>query len=413
MTRRALGVVVGALTALSLLAGCAPSSSSLTAPELTAGMQPAEAGSLSVSEGAQAYDFALDLLRQSADGENVLVSPLSVLSALAMTENGADGETLAQMEQVTGMSADELTDLLQAYGMLGDDEALSLANSVWLKDGDGLEVESDFLETCAGQLGAQVFSAPFDDSTVADVNAWVSEKTHEMIPQMLNQISGDAQVLLVNALAFEGGWEEPFDSELTSPDTFICEDGSEQDVTMMHATENDYLESELATGFVKPYEGYDYAFVGLLPAEGVSVDELLASLDGSALEELLTPVTGAGAEIGLPQFTASHEAELTDALRALGVTDAFDPTLADFSRMGDTDDGSLFVSSVLQKTFVDVNERGTRAAATTVVTVGETAAGPGDPIEYHEVVLDRPFVYLIMDLRTDTPVFAGTVMDVE
>lgn len=397
----------------SLLTGCAPSSSSLTSTELTAGMRPTEAGSLSVSEGAQAYDFALDLLRQSADGENVLVSPLSALGALAMAENGADGETLAQMERATGMGADELIGLLRAYGVPAEDDPISIANSVWLRDSDGLAVEDDFLAACGDQLGAQVFSAPFDDSTVADVNAWVSERTHEMIPQMLDQISGDAQVLLVNALAFEGGWEEPFDSELTSPDTFICEDGSEQDVTMMHSTEGGYLEGELATGFVKPYEGYDYAFVGLLPAEGVTVDELLASLDGSALEELLTPVAGAGAEIGLPQFTASHEAELTDALRALGVTDAFDPTLADFSRMGDTDDGSLFVSSVLQKTFVDVNERGTRAAATTVVTVGETAAGPGDPIEYHEVVLDRPFVYLIMDLRTDTPVFAGTVMDVE
>ena len=409
MTRRALGVVAGALTALSLLAGCAPSSSSLTATELTAGMQPAEAGSLSVSEGAQPYDFALDLLRQSADGENVLVSPLSVLYALAMTENGADGETLAQMEQVTGMSADELTDLLQAYGMLGDDEALSLANSVWLKDGDGLEVESDFLETCAGQLGAQVFSAPFDDSTVADVNTWVSEKTHEMIPQMLNQISGDAQVLLVNALAFEGGWEDPFDSELTSPDTFTCEDGTEQDVTMMHATENDYLESELATGFVKPYEGYDYAFVGLLPAEGVTVDELLASLDGAALEELLTPVDGASAEIGLPEFTASYETDLTDALQALGMTDAFDPDLADFSRMGTSEKGPLSVSGVLHKTFIDVNEEGTRAAAATVIGL-DGVAGPGDPIEYHEVILDRPFFYLIMDLRTGLPVFAGTYM---
>ncbi|HIZ18307.1 MAG TPA: serpin family protein [Candidatus Olsenella stercoravium] len=404
---------MSSMLVLSLLNGCAPSSSSLTATELTAGMRPTEVGSLSVGEGAQTYDFALDLLRLSTDGESVLVSPLSALGALAMAENGADGETLAQMERATGMGADELIGLLRAYGVPAEDDPISIANSVWLRDSNGLAVEDDFLAACGDRLGAQVFSAPFDDSTVADVNAWVSERTHEMIPQMLDQISGDAQVLLVNALAFEGGWEEPFDSELTSPDTFICEDGSEQDVTMMHSTEGGYLEGELATGFVKPYEGYDYAFVGLLPDEGVSVDELLASLDGSALEELLTPVAGAGAEIGLPQFTASHEAELGDALRALGVTDAFDPTLADFSRMGGTDDGSLFVSSVLQKTFVDVNERGTRAAATTVVTVGETAAGPGDPIEYHEVVLDRPFVYLIMDLRTDTPVFAGTVMGVE
>ena len=409
MSRQIPGLMMSSMLALALLAGCAPSSSSLTATELTAGIQPAEAASLSVGEGTRAYDFALDLLRQSAGDENVLVSPLSVLSALAMAKNGADGETLAQMERVTGMSVDELTDTLQACEALNNDEVLSLANSVWLRDGDGLEVKSSFLETCASRLGAQVFSAPFDDSTVADVNTWVSEKTHGMIPEMLDQISGDAQVLLVNALAFEGGWADPFDSELSSPDTFTCEDGTERDVTMMRATENDYLESELATGFVKPYEDYDYAFVGLLPKEGMSVEDLLASLDGPALEELLTPVAGAGAEIGLPEFTVSYKTELTDALRALGMTDAFDSGLADFSRMGTSEQGPLSVGGVLHKTFIDVNEEGTRAAAATVTGM-EGAAGPEDPVEYHEVILDRPFVYLIIDLRTGLPVFVGTYM---
>ena len=410
MSRRALGIVASALVAVSLLAGCG--GSSLTATELTAGTRSASAGSLEVDEGSDTYDFALDLLRESADEKNALVSPLSVLSALAMAENGADGETLAQMERVTGMGADELTDLLQAYGTLVDDGPLSVANSIWLRDSDGLAVEDDFLETCGGRLGAQVFSAPFDDSTVADVNAWVSEKTNEMIPEMLNQISDDAQVLLVNALAFEDGWEDPFDSALASPDTFTCEDGTEQDVTMMHSAEGSYLEGELATGFVKPYEGYDYAFVGLLPAEGVSVGELLASLDGDALEELLTPVAGAGAEIGLPKFTASYEAELADALRELGMTDAFDAELADFSRMGSSEQGPLYVGGVLHKTFVDVNEEGTRAAAATTVSM-DGAAAPGGPVEYHEVILDRPFVYLIMDLRCDLPVFVGTYMGAE
>lgn len=411
MSRRMLGIAASALVAVSLLAGCA-GSSNLTATELTAGTSPASSGSLEVGEGSDTYDFALGLLRESADEKNTLVSPLSVLSALAMAESGASGETLAQMEQATGMGADELTDMLQAYGALAGDGPLRTANSVWLRDSDGLSVEDDFLVTCGERLGAQVFSAPFDDSTVADVNAWVSEKTDEMIPQMLSQISDSAQVLLVNALAFDGGWEDPFDSALVSPDTFTCEDGTEQDVTMMHSAEDSYLESELATGFVKPYEGYDYAFVGLLPAEGVSVEELLASLDGDALEELLTPVAGAAAEIGLPKFTSSYEAELTDALRSLGMTDAFDATLADFSRMGSSEQGPLYVGGVLHKTFVDVNEEGTRAAAATTVTM-DAAAAPGSPVEYHEVILDRPFVYLIVDLRCDLPVFIGTYMGTE
>ena len=405
-------VLLACLLALGF-AGC-QQTLSLTATELTADVKPAEAASLEASDGSATYDFALNLLRASVDeasGESTLVSPLSVLYALAMTENGADGETLAQMEQVTGMGADELTDTLQAYLLRADadDSPLSLANSVWLRDSEGLAVEDSFLETCGGRLGAQVFSAPFDDSTVADVNAWINEKTHEMIPSMLDRISDGTQLLLVNALAFEGAWEEPFDSALVTPDTFTSEDGTERDVNMMHSTEGTYLEGELATGFAKPYEGYDYLFVGLLPAEGVTVAELLEDLDGEGLSELLEPVDNAVVQVGLPKFTGSHEVELSDALRALGMTDAFEEGVADFTRMGSSDAGPLYVGGVLHKTFIDVNEEGTRAAAATAVAMDGADAPIEEEPEVKEVILDRPFVYLILDQATMTPAFIGTV----
>ena len=405
-------VLLACLLALGF-AGC-QQTLSLTATELTADVKPAEAASLEASDGSATYDFALNLLRASVDetsGESTLVSPLSVLYALAMAENGAGGETLAQMEQVTGMSADELTDTLQAYLLRADadDSPLSLANSVWLRDSEGLAVEDSFLETCGGRLGAQVFSAPFDDSTVADVNAWINEKTHEMIPNMLDRISDGTQLLLVNALAFEGAWEEPFDSALVTPDTFTSEDGTERDVDMMHSTEGTYLEGELATGFAKPYEGYDYLFVGLLPAEGVTVAELLEDLDGEGLSELLEPVDNAVVQVGLPKFTGSHEVELSDALRALGMTDAFEEGVADFTRMGSSDAGPLYVGGVLHKTFIDVDEKGTRAAAATAVAMDGADAPIEEEPEVKEVILDRPFVYLILDQATMTPVFTGTV----
>ena len=137
--------------------------------------------------------------------------------------------------------------------------------------------------------------------------------------------------------------------------------------------------------------------------------ELLEGLDGEGLSELLEPVDNAVVQVGLPKFTGSHEIELSDALRALGMTDAFVEGVADFTRMGSSDAGPLYVGGVLHKTFIDVNEEGTRAAAATTVTM-DGAAAPGDPVEYHEVILDRPFVYLIVDLRCDFPVFVGTYM---
>lgn len=412
--RLALGsVFLACALALGL---CACQDSALTATELTASVQSAEEASLATPDGTASYDFSLDLLRESVSrkpGKSVLVSPLSALNALALAENGAAGETLAQMEQATGMSTDELTDMLQAQAQaraqLGEQDQLSLANSIWLRDADGLAVEDDYLQACGGRLGAQVFSAPFDASTVSDVNAWVSDKTHEMIPSILDELPDETQLLLVNALAFEGAWAEPFDAASIEADVFTCEDGTEQDVEMMHSSELAFLENDLATGFSKSYGGGGYAFVGLLPKEGVSVAELVEGLDGEGLRELLEAVPDTLVQVGLPKFTATYETDLSDVLEGLGMTDAFDPARADFSRMGRSEEGALYIGGVLHKTFIDVDEEGTRAAAATVIGMS-TSSGPAAPDETREVILDRPFVYLIVDQLSGTPVFAGTFM---
>lgn len=429
---RRAGRLLGRAVLLALcaaLAGCAPSSTlSLTATELTAHGILATDGSPiydtltdSTAEAA-VYDFSARLFRecvQQDSGGNVFVSPLSVLYALALAENGAAGQTLAQLEAATGMSAGQLTDYLNAYarraagedpldaGVSGDALELSLANSVWLRDSEGLVVGDEFLATCEERLGAQAYRAAFDQSTVDDFNAWVNDRTHGMIPELLNQIPASAQLYLINALAFEGAWEEPYDEEGSiEPDVFTTEEGVEQDVRMMRSREQSYLENDLATGFVKPYENYNYAFVGILPNEGVAVGELLESLDGTALRELLTPVEYASVDAGLPMFTTTYQTELTDALRALGINDAFEEQVADFSPMGESEDGPLYVSQVIHKAYVDVNEEGTRAAAVTSVVMDGASGTPDNPV-VNEVILDRPFVYLIVDQQTMTPIFMG------
>lgn len=429
MGRLAKALARVALIALCVaLAGCAPSSLGLTATELTAHGDLATDGSpiydtlADPTAEAAVYDFSARLFRECVrqdSGDNVFVSPLSVLYALALAENGAAGQTLAQLEATTGMSAGQLTDYLNAYarraagedpldtGVSGDALELSLANSVWLRDSEGLVVGDEFLAACGERLGAQAYRAAFDQSTVDDVNAWVSDRTHGMIPELLSQIPASAQLCLINALAFEGTWEEPYDEEGSiEPDVFTTEEGVEQDVRMMRSREQSYLENDLATGFVKPYENYNYAFVGILPNEGVTVGELLESLDGTALCELLTPVEYASVDAGLPMFTSTYQAELSDILRALGVTDAFEAEVADFSPMGESDDGPLYVSQVIHKTYVDVNEEGTRAAAVTSVGMDGASGTPDNPV-VNEVILDRPFVYLIVDQQTMTPVFMG------
>lgn len=419
MCRKRRSLVALALVPLLALALAACRQGAQTvAAELTSGRTLAEQGSLELAPADPAtYDFSLDLLRACVEeepSENTLVSPLSVLYALSMVENGASGETLAQMETATGMSADALTEALQARALrtAGDDSQLSLANSIWLRDSEELHVSDDYLDTCAASLGAQAYAAPFDETTADDINGWVSDHTHEMIPSIVGDIPDYAQLYLVSALALEAPWQDPYDPALVVSYTFTCEDGVTQNVEMMLSTEQSYLEGELATGFVRPYEGYEYGFVGLLPNEGVTVSELLASLDGTSLQALLEPRDNTFANVGLPQFSVTYDNELSEELASLGVTDVFDQERADLTRMGGSDNGPLYASAVLHKTFIDVNEEGTSAAATTVVEIADGAAAPGEPPEVKEVTLDRPFVYLIVDYATMTPVFIGTVMSV-
>lgn len=373
------------------------------------------------------YGFAAGLLRESlaVSGGEVLTSPLSALYALALAANGASGETRSQMEGAFGMTTGALTDYLVAYSRrlagkplvngLEDGDPLNLrsANSVWVRDAEGLQVSEDWLGTCKGRLGAQAFAAPFDSATVEDVNSWVSDKTDGMIPRLLDQISPDAALYLVNALAFDDAWDEPFERGATRDAEFTCEDGTVLSVPMMRSRESIYLENEVAEGFVKTYENGDFAFVGILPREGRSVGDVVAALDGASLASLaLSGVAGTEADVGLPRFKASWEASLEEQLRALGITDAFDADRADFTPMGDAGDGRLFIGSAIQKTYVDVSEEGTRAAAATSFGMtGSSAPGSEEP-EVKTVILNRPFLYLIVDWQFGTPLFAGVAQRV-
>ena len=291
--RRTALALLGLPLVLSLgssLAGCGVGGNPddvpplLAASDLTAGV-----GDSASARGAQApigdtltdqaatlaaYDFAARLLQgcyKAEPGGNVLVSPLSALFALALAENGAAGETLSQMEAATGMGVRDLTSYLEAYARRiggeplydtqGTGEALALrsANSVWLRDSGGLSVTDDYLATCKDDLFAQVFSAPFDETTRRDINSWVSSKTDGMIEGMVDEISDEARLFLINALAFDGAWSDPYKDDDVRDDTFTAVDGTGQDVRMMRSHESHYLENGFAEGFVRPYENHDFA----------------------------------------------------------------------------------------------------------------------------------------------------------
>ena len=364
-----------------------------------------------------AADFGVRLFQTATeDGKNTLISPLSVLYALAMTANGADGETLAQMEQVLGMDAENLNSFMLAYmDQLPEGKAykMSLANSIWFKDDPRFEVKESFLQTNADYYDASIYKAAFDQGTLNDINAWVKKHTDGMIPEILDKIPEDAIMYLVNALAFEAEWDEIYEKTQVWGGDFTTEDGTRQDVEMMHSQENAYLEDDLATGFIKFYKGRKYAFAALLPNAGVTVSEYVDSLTGEHLLEMLSDPEHVQTIVTLPKFETEYDIEMSAHLEAMGMPDAFDYRVADFSRMGTYtgEDVNICIDRVIHKTFISVAEKGTKAGAATVVEMDTEGAMSVE--DYREVVLDRPFVYMLIDCETNLPFFIGTMMNVE
>jgi len=386
--------------------------------KLSEGIRPnaVNANTLSPADNKKYTDFAVRLFKESEkSGENTLISPLSVIYALSMTANGAKGETLRQMEEVLGMSKDELNSYLFSYARAlpqGDSYKLTLANSVWFKDSGDFTVNEDFLQTNADYYGADIFKAPFSDETLRDINNWVNENTDGMIPEILDFIDPMAVMYLANALAFEADWDEKYYEGSISEGTFTGEDGKTEVVEMMYGSESSYLEDSNATGFIKYFNGEKYAFAALLPDEGVSVSDYVASLDGEKLYSILESKKEARVLTKLPKFETDFKVDMKDVLFSLGMKDAFDGAKADFTNLGTYEPINIHISRVLHKTHIEVGPQGAKAgAATAVEFLGMGGPTILEPLK--EVYLDRPFVYMLIDCENNVPFFIGTVMSVE
>lgn len=374
------------------------------------------------AEFAQSYaQFALNLLCESRAmaeeeaGKSSMISPLSVLMVLEMTRAGADTATRAQMEEVLypGISVEKGEAGLQwLYKNLPDDKGaqLHMANSVWLKTLDDVFLPNeDFLLTQKEKYNAEIYGAPFDAATCKDINHWVEHKTDGMITDILDEIPDNAIMYLINAIAFEAEWETVYEANEIHDALFVTQAGEEQQISMMYDTSNRYLSMAHAEGFCRAYKsGYD--FVALLPEEGMTLDALLQELDGRTLLETIQNERDTMVEMGLPKFTGETFLDLADVLRVLGMPLAFDDNKADFSRMGTCKNSSrLSISRVLHKTYIDVDELGTKAGAATVVEVVEGCALESPK----QVILNRPFLYAIVEQETGIPVFIGTVENFE
>ena len=397
------GKLLSLLLPLALLAGCAaPLGAGVTdlsrqfalgtsAPPEADGAADAAIGNL----GAQ-------LLRAVREpGVSTLLSPLSISLALSMTANGAAGDTLAEFEALLGADADTVNanaaSLLAEYRDLGGSTVSNLADSLWLDD--SLEANELFLSRCTAFYGAGLYQADLaTEQTRRAVNGWVEENTGGMIPAILTEV-------LANALYLKNTWEHEFDPVNTREDNFRPAHGSATvtDFLSNGIRQERYFRTEDAAGVVLPYDDGRLAFAAVLP-DG-DLDAWLESLDGGTFPALLKSAEDTRLLLRMPKFEAEWGGELRDALTVLGLDAAFDPARADLSGLGTTESGPLFIDSVLHRAKIQVDEEGTEAAASTVVEV--RSGGPA-PMDYEELILDRPFCYAIVDLERGVPLFLGT-----
>lgn len=358
-------------------------------------------------------DFAFTLFKENRDETNPAVSPVSAYIALAMAGAGAEGNTRQQFYDVLGKEgqmsvlSDSMMNLLpQKTEVL----TVELANSAWLDD--EFTVADEWVGELVSLYDAQVFQTDVSTQTAMNaMNKWVEENTHGQIKQMIGQpFEKETRLVLFDTLYFDGKWQNPFMMETTYEEEFHVSDTETVQVPMMHQHNQFYecFENDYIKGIVMPYQDTKLAFVGILPQGNADIRERL-TLTAEGLSDIIGDRQSRSVFLKLPKFEVSFDWVLNDALIQMGLTDAFDKEKADFSGIGTTDTGyPIYISEVRQKAVVKVDEEGTEAAAATELVFAEaTAMLPEEPLEMY---FDKPFLYLIMDMDTELPLFMG-IMD--
>ena len=402
----------------AMLTGCAAQANGVK--NLTDGVGAADMTLPAASGYTAIGDLGAGLMQHAAaqEGENPVISPLSAYLCLAMLMPGAEGNTRAEFEKILGADWEQVSalcaDIAAQLAKLEGGTRLDLANSIWADD-DKAAIEEEWLKTVKACFGPEVYTADLpSEEALKAINKWVNDKTNGMIPKLHDEKYDKNTVLvLLNALYMKAEWMNKFNAEDTYDRDFTKADGSAAAVPFMnlHETYESYIKAGGAEGAMLRYNDGRLTFMALMPEDG-DARGYAASLNGAKLKELMAAAKAdTFMNLSMPKFAAGYSVYLKDALKAMGMTDAFDPDLADLSGVGRGADGPLYISSVLQKVRVDVDEEGTEAAAVTEAVMAEKMSLPVD--EPIELTFDKPFVYAIADTETGVPLFVGVMENPE
>lgn len=352
--------------------------------------------------------FGLKLFRevvQQRSGENVFISPLSVAMALGMALNGASGETYEAMQntlELAGLSQEEINQsyqsLIALLMQLDPRVEFQIANSIWHRQ--EMTFEQDFIDRNKTYFNARVSGVDFDSpSTLNLINTWVNDNTRGRIPKIIDNLRPDHVMFIINAIYFKGIWTYQFDPAKTKDDWFTTAGGAQKAVKMMHqkAGKHRFFSNQAFQAIDLPYGDAGFSMTILLPHRGVLLDSLIAAFSPEEWAGWMNGFANHEMALAMPRFKLTFDMTLNEILKKMGMAIAFTEA-ADFNAMYQP--GGLLISEVKHKTFVEVNEEGTEAAAATSVGIGVVSAPP-------EFRIDRPFLFAIRDSHSQTVLFIG------
>lgn len=363
---------------------------------------------------SKSNNFGIDLFKKTASVEagNIMLSPLSASAALTMLLNGCNNDTYNQIQQMLGFEGMSTTDINETYKSLVDqllnadpEVKLAIANAIWYRQ--GFDVKPPFLNTMHNDFSAHIEGLDFSQqSALTTMNKWASDNTFGKIPKVLDEISPDAVMFLMNALYFKGTWTYQFDKSKTNIENFYKEDGSAVSVSMMHINLNaDVYSNTNYRAIELNYGRTNFSMIVIVPNE--TLNDLFNDFSNEDWNSLTSSFNTTQSKpewaVSLPKFTFSYEKVLNDQLKSMGMVDAFDPMAANLTGISDA---NIFVSFVKQNSFVDVNEEGTEAAAVTIIGIELTSIG-----DSHVFIVNKPFVFAIRERTTNTILFIGKVVN--
>ena len=327
----------------------------------------------------------------------------------AVFELSATGDKTMSEEELKKAYSEFIFGLMKECAQEANGENVLISSSVWLNEDKTENIYEDYLDYVQKHFDAGVSVLPFNQNGADMINSWVEAKTKDRIHDLINNLDGQGLMVLVNAITFDGTWKTGYEDYQVNTNVFTNGKGDRSTQMFLSSTESMYLSNSEAKGFLKEYDDGKYAFMTILPNdESIDINEFMADMTADEYWEFWESMdASADVYTMMPEFKTEYSVTLSNILQDMGMTDAFDADKADFSNMANS---SPYISTVIHKTFIEVDRNGTKAAAATAVMVEDACMPEPEPVR--EVYCDRPYAYAIVDMETGLPVFLGTVENV-